>query len=250
MNTRVWVGPAENAPTGWTVVGSLEAFLSTSPHLNPTQIVFDDRAAALRESDFQRVYAHSPLARITRIVGPWRAGIGRTDPAWPLATTLCDGPSNLSDLAGERDWLPLTSGYDECAAAHELANLSGLIICVNIRDPELREMWIDTLQLAGAELKTDGAEVLIQDGSEPLIWPESPRPTEPSIQVIVSLRDDPWNLQHDQHPEWTLRSEQAAERAQANSGSVHQIIRIVASILDPPAAVMQRAVEILKRGPT
>ena len=99
MDEQAWVGPAEQAPLGWTVFPSLEALLD-SP-LRAERIVLDDRAAVLREADFLKVYAHSPLAQITRCVGPWRAGIGRTDPAWPLVTAQASDPCPLKQPS---DW--------------------------------------------------------------------------------------------------------------------------------------------------
>ena len=93
MDERAWIGPAERAPGGWTVFPSLHAFLGSRWH--PRHIVLDDPAALLREADFLKVYAHSPLARLERRVGPWRAGVGRTDPTWPRVTTQASHPCPL-----------------------------------------------------------------------------------------------------------------------------------------------------------
>ena len=216
MDERAWVGPVDQAPVGWTVFPSLEAFLDSPLH--PGQIVLDDRAAVLREADFLRVYAHSPLAQITRCAGPWRAGIGRTDPAWPLVTT-CRSEGEFLD---ESAWRPLTSGYDGLAAEEELLDLSGVSVGVWIADPELRGMWVDSLASAGSELVSDAeAEVQIVAG---VSHPDLPRTHERATPLLVSLRPDPWNAVPDSPRE------------------------IVASVLDSPWSVMQRISRRLKRG--
>ncbi len=209
MDEQAWVGPAETAPVGWTVFPSLEALLD-SP-LRAERIVLDDRAAVLREVDFLKVYTHSPLARITRCVGPWRAGIGRTDPAWPLVTTCRSGGDSLDAAA----WLPLTSGYDGLAAEEEPVDLSGVSVGVRVSDPELREMWVDGLQQFGADLVDEGADILIVD--------ESFRRTGSVHAFVVQLRSDPWN----------------ADTTWAESS--------VASVLDSPVAIMRRVLRVWER---
>ena len=236
MDERVWVGSIAHTPEGWVSCESVEALLASA--LSPQRIVLDDRAAVLREADFARVYAHSPLARIERVVGPWRAGIGRTDPEWPLATTRDPNSVPESGSLEIAPWRPLTIQYDELAFLTTLPDLSGLTCSVEIADSELREMWIHWLEHAGAKLGTHEVDVLIQDGS---IHPtersnlgerSSPTATPACIpDWIVHLRPDPWN------------AEQRANRLTVRP------IEITASVLDSPALVMQRIAAAWKREP-
>jgi len=227
MQERVWVGPAEHIPFGWVGCESVEAFLDSELH--PERIVIDDRAAALREGDFVRLFEHSPFARIERVVGPWRAGIGRTDPEWPLVTrtsrdSLFDGP-----------WRPLTGGYDELAAVEALADLAGMTFAVQISAPELRAMWIDWLSDAGAELRTDEANVLIRDG---FVRPsDASQESAATTHCIVQLLPDPWNAAE------TL----SAHGLNATDEMASRCIEIMASVLDSPAQVMHRILAEWKR---
>ena len=236
MDEQAWVGPAEQAPLGWTVFPSLEALLD-SP-LRAERIVLDDRAAVLREADFLKVYAHSPLAQITRCVGPWRAGIGRTDPAWPLVTT-CRSDGDTLDAAA---WLPLTSGYDGLSAEEEPLDLSGVSVGIRIADPELRGMWIDFLSQFGADRVDEGADVLVVD--------EAFRRTGSAHSFIVQLRSDPWNAD----AEWgesnvafrSAKESPFAER-KATLGAAPTSPVIAASVLDSPTAVMRRVLRMWER---
>ncbi len=223
MDERVWVGQKEHAPNGWTVYSSIGACLALS--VGPEQIVIEDRAAILREADFLRVYEHCPLSRIQRCVGPWRAGIGRTDPTWPTVTTYGTEWASPSDFAAP--YLPLTSGYDELAH-HKLAHhagfvdLAGVTVAVSLSDPQLREMWIDALTSEGAKLApSEEAEVLMMDCPSDLRLRLTAGPPR---RLIVSLFPDPWNAASTTPPE------------------------IVASVLDSPWSVMSHISQRLKRG--
>jgi|GEM_PF-3419209 len=230
MDERVWVGSIAHTPVGWVSCESVEALLASA--LSPTRIVLDDRAAALREADFARVYAHSPLARIERVVGPWRAGIGRTDPEWPLATTRDPNSAPESGSLEIAPWRPLTIQYDELAYLTTLPDLSGLSCSVMIADTELREMWIHWLEHAGAKRGTHKVDVLIQDGSIHPAEQLSPTATPACLpEWIVHLRPDPWNAEQ-----------------RANLQTVRPIV-ITASVLDSPALMMQRIAAAWKREP-
>jgi hypothetical protein len=211
MDERAWIGPAERAPAGWTAFLSLEAYLE-SPW-RASGMVLDDRAAVLREADFLRVYAHSPLAHIERRVGPWRAGVGRTDPVWPRVTMAASDPCPL-DQTG--DWskrpLPMTADYDEIAAAlvAQPVRLDGISICVRITDGDLQQMWEDILCKAGAVLVAlpDCASVRLEDDfhqsehaaaeaicvrltNTPWLFPAS------ANDVAFSTSDSPWSVMLD-----------------------------------------------------
>lgn len=216
MDEQVWIGPAEQAPGGWSVFASLEAFLASFVH--PDRLLLDDRAAVLREADFLKVYSHSPLSGIVRRVGPWRAGVGRTDPTWPLLTTLCQTALPLHEADGH----PLTAGYEELAARQAPTDLSGVTVSVRVTDPELRGMWLDCLASAGAELVADAeAEVQIVVG---VAHSDLPPAHERATPLRVSLHPDPWNVAPDSSRE------------------------IVASVLDSPWSVMTLICQWLKRG--
>ena len=213
MDERTWIGPAERAPVGWTVSPSLDVFLGS--RLPPRRIVLDDPAAVLREADFLKVYSHSPLAQIVRRIGPWRAGVGRTDPVWPRATTQASDPCPLDQPS---DWsevpppLPMTADYDELAATlvAQPVCLKGVICWVQIADRELRKMWEETLRLAGAEVLAmpNSAQVWVLDewygsdheATEVLCvrlttapWLVAPSASE----VAFSTSDSPWSvMQH------------------------------------------------------
>lgn len=227
MDESVWVGPAERTPPGWIGCESVEAFLASAIH--PGRIVIDDRAAMLREADFIRLFEHSPLASIERVVGPWRAGIGRTDPVWPLVTT-----TSRESLAGT-PWRPLTGGYDELAAVETLVDLTGITVAVQISDPELRAMWIDWLGAVGAELRIDAedADVLIQDDC---VLPLNS--IQRCARWIVHLRPDPWNSAETSQPADVIAAE--------SSESLPVIISV--SNLDAPTLVMHRIASEFQRG--
>lgn len=213
MEERAWIGPAEYTPPGWTGFTSLEGFLGS--RWCPDRIILDDPAAVLREADFLKVYAHSPLARLERRVGPWRAGVGRTDPTWPRVTTQASDPCPREQPG---DWsepplpLAMTADYDEIAAAlvSQPVSLEGFRVCVQIADGELRQMWEDILHKAGAELVAlpDASSVRLVDdfhGREcgaaeafcvrlttaPWLVPAS------ASEVAFSTSDSPWSvMQH------------------------------------------------------
>lgn len=168
MNECVWIGPAKHAPAGWIVVPTLEAFLSSSYH--PSQIAIVDQGATLREADFLAIYQHSPLSKLTRSVGPWRAGIGRTDPNWPRLTTWVEAPPLFESLdSGSELPLPLTADYDQISRSENSNSnsnsLRGISVCIRITDQEFRQMWEETLRAVGAEVvdAVESVMVLLTD---------------------------------------------------------------------------------------
>lgn len=175
----------DRTPTGWVGVESVEAYLASA--MFARQILVDDPAAALREADFLKLFEHSPLAKIVRVVGPWRAGVGRTDPAWPLVTTrggISDQPCDCSDRP-----LPMTTDFEEIAASLVAPPvcLDGISVSVQIADGELRQMWEDLLPTVGAELAAlpDSASVWLLD--------DSPRRELPAVKPLcVYLTTAPW----------------------------------------------------------
>ena len=217
MDERAWIGPAEGAPGGWTVFPSREEFLGSRWH--PRHLVLDDPAAVLREADFLEIYAHAPLARLERRVGPWRAGVGRTDPTWPRVTTLASDPCPLDESG---DWseppLPMTADYPEIAAAlvSQSVRLAGIRVCIQIADGELRQMWENLLHEAGAELvaRPDAESVWLVDdfhrrehkAAELLCVRLTTAPwlVPPSASVVAfSTSDSPWSVM--QHMDQRLR---------------------------------------------
>ena len=238
MTECVWVGAVEHTPPGWAGVESVEQLLASS--IQAKRIVIDDRAATLREADFLRIFQHSPLAKIERAVGPWRAGIGRTDSAWPIASTApIDTPVKV-DSTFTVDWVPVTSGYDELAAIASLAHVSdsqlmGISFEVRIVDPELRMMWIDSLRHAGAKPQAINADLFIEVDSESSPISQGPLKTGTPPRLRVSLRPDPWNASHSEE--------------MLAIGSSHPT-EITASILDSPQLVIQRIAKTLKRDPS
>ena len=219
MDARVWVGSIERAPKDWVGFESVEAFLHST--ISAARIVIDDPAAALREADFLRLFEHSPLAMIERVVGPWRAGIGRTDPVWPLVTTRAGDHWSSEQLD---DWsncpLPLTADYEEIATAlvAQPVCLNGISVSVQIADGELQQMWEEILQSAGAEL------VDLPDSA--LVWllDDSPRRELPaSVLFCVYLTTAPW-----------------LDRPSAHA--------VAFSTSESPWSVMQSISERLKRG--
>jgi hypothetical protein len=226
MDDRVWVGPTSRCPAGWSVCDSIEALLTTPG--TPSWIVVDDQAGVLRESGFARLYEHFPLTKIERIVGPWRAGVGRTDPQWPLVTTRREQCISGANTCLETAWSPLTSGYDDLAVEDAVPNLTGLAFNIQITDLELREMWADWLTCSGGELRSTGqVDVLIRDTSQAV-----PVDELSGARCIVTLAPDPWNTA-------TTSSTDNLQRGQA--------FTLAVSILDSPARVTQRALAILPR---
>ncbi len=221
MYERAWIGPAEGAPEGWTILPSLKEFLGARWH--PRHIVLDDPAAVLREADFLQVYAHSPLARLERRVSPWRAGVGRTDPTWPRVTTLasdsCPGeqPGDWSELPLPLP-LPMTADYDEIAAAlvSQPVCLEGIRVCIQIADGDLHQMWENILHQAGAErvaLPDSESVWLVDDfhrrghaaaGVLCVRLTTAPWLVPPSAnEVAFSTSDSPWSVMY--HMEQRLR---------------------------------------------
>lgn len=227
MDDRAWVGPATHCPAGWLEYQSVEALLAAP--CSPNWIVLDDRAGVLRESDFGRLYGYAPLAKIERIVGPWRAGVGRTDPQWPLATTRRDDSLSTGvSSTDEATWHPLTSGYDDLATEATLPDLAGLIFDVQITDTELRKMWIDWLAHSGGELSCAGqVDVLICDN-----FHTSHEDALSVVRCVVMLAPDPWNADSPLNSDGTQSK---------------QPQKLVVSVLDSPARVMQRVMAILPR---
>lgn len=189
MDERVWVGSRERTPAGAVGFDSIEAFLSST--MIAHQILIEDPAATRREADFLKLFSHSPLAQIEREVGPWRAGLARTDPAWPLVTTSLSAHDWSSPLPDE--WagnsLPLTADYEDIAAAAVSLPvcLEGIRFSVQIADGELRQLWEDLLPRAGAEL------VALPDSAEVWLWDGSPRRELPAAETFcVLLTTAPW----------------------------------------------------------
>ena len=236
MDECVWVGSAGLTPPGWGCFASVEAFLAS--RVSPTRIVIDDRAGALREADFLRLYERAPLARIERVVGPWRAGVGRTDPAWPLATTQVGDSPQSPNPQFAAAWSPLTSGYDELLPPPEFVDLSGVSVAVQISDPELRGMWVDSLKLAGAALETAAeADLLVSDHLEPLL-------SGPVPHLIVHLRPDPWNAIPRGIGFQPVIFCRNPDRLEADLMEEPPLV-IAASVLDSPVLVLQRIAEVL-----
>ncbi len=188
MDERVWVGSRGHTPAGWVGIESVEAYLSSA--MSVVRIVIDDPAAVLREADFIRLFECSPLAGIERVVGPWRAGVGRSDPTWPLLTTR-GGDRWFSEQLD--DWsdcpLPLTADYEEIAAAlvAQPVCLDGISFSVQIADGELRQMWEEVLQWSGAEL------VVLPESAAVWLLDESPRSELPTaMPFCVHLTTAPW----------------------------------------------------------
>ena len=218
MAVRIGVGPTVRPLTHSALPPSFEGLVVSSAESQ--FVVIDDPAAQLRETDFLKIYADAPLARIVRRVGPWRAGIGRTDPTWPLATTFAANTFLPDNIPAEALNLPSTSGYEERIPHPVFPDFTGMSVDFRISDPALREMWVDSLKQTGAELGFAEADVLISD------LPESDLSEE--VPMIVSLRPDPWN---------------AAPPQEGGSS-------IAASVLDSPALVMQRIADAWTRDVT
>lgn len=238
MIERVWVGSAEQTPAGWVLCESLEAFQESPYH--PEQIVLDDRAGTFRQTEFLKLFKQSPLARIARVVGPWRAGIGRTDPSWPLVTTRRLDSIHSAQALSESARHPLTGGYDELAAVDDGFDLSGISVDVQLSDPELREMWVDSLKQAGAEIGYGEAEVLITDQLTTLS-------SDPVARLIVHLRPDPWNANRGIgfQPVRACAEVGADDRLEAYPTEEFPLT-LTASVLDSPALVMQRITRALE----
>ena len=185
MDERAWVGSTDRTPAGWVGFESVEAYLASA--MFARQILVDDPAAAFREADFLKLFEHSPLAKIERVVGPWRAGVGRTDPTWPLVTTrggIQDQHSDWSDRP-----LPMTADYEEIAAAQiaQPVCLDGISIWVQIADGELRQMWEELLPTVGAEL------VALPDSASVWLLDDSARSELPAMKPFcVQLTTAPW----------------------------------------------------------
>lgn len=222
MDDQIWVGQDSHTPAGWQGCGSVEALLRLPG--SPRKIVVIDRPAALRQADFDMLFSYAPLAKIERLVGPWRAGLGRTDPQWPLATTRRDDMTSDVDVPSTSDWCPLTSGYDDLAVEGSFPELHGLTFRVQINDAELREMWVDWLTQSGGSLsETSQVDVLIRD------CPDSrSAPTVTTKLCVVTLSHDPWN-------------------AAAAATDCLFSRELVVSVLDSPARIMQRALSASQR---
>ena len=236
---HVGIAPDEYALVDETWFESAKKSLASSSL--PVRLVIVDRAAALREADFLRVYSHAPLARIVRLVGPWRAGIGRTDPTWPLGTTWSEDRVSDVDSLAEVPWCPPTSGYDELVSWPAGADLTGLSVTVRISDQELREMWADSLEEAGAELGFDGTDILVSDNLES-------SPAHPAARLIVHLRPDPWNAIPRGIGFQPVRISEEDDRLEAFPTD-ELPLTITASVLDSPALVLQQIAAALMREP-
>ncbi len=224
MDERVWVGSLERMPAGGVGIQSVESYLTSA--MTAQRIVIDDLAAALREADFLRLFTHSPLARIERLVGPWRAGLGRTDPAWPRVTTRC-GDQWSAELLDDYPVcpLPLTADYEEIAAAlvAQPVCLDGVSVSVQIADGELRQMWEDLLSTVGAELVAlpDSASVWLLDESSRWELPTSEPhcvhlTTAPWLEptsarsIAFSTSDSPWSVMQS-ISRWLKRGDREAD---------------------------------------
>ncbi len=229
MDDCVWVGPEFLCPAGWSTCESVPSLL-TLP-VSPRVIGIDDPAAVLRESDFARLFSCAPLARIERVIGPWRAGVGRTDPQWPLATTLREVPLGGLDSIDGLTWSPLTSSYDDLATEAPVVDLAGTRFGIQISDVELREMWADWLTLSGGELSNDRVDVLIRDTAvrDTLRFGDA-------IRCLVMLSPAPWNaVPGDRGSRSEIRQESAPPH------------EITVSVLDSPSRIMQRVMAAIER---
>lgn len=229
MDDRVWVGPASRCPSGWTSVESIEAILANPA--TPAWVVVDDPSGVLREADFTNLYGHVPFARIERVVGSWRAGVGRTDPQWPLATLRreYDIPEAVPSTA--RSWSPLTSGYEDLASGDVIPDLTGLSFGIQIGDPELRAMWADWLKYAGGELSRDRrVDVLIRDDSTGF-----GDTAVSATRCVIVLTPDPWNF------------EASLDCLADDETGGEQLLELAVSVLDSPARVTQRLLAALSR---
>lgn len=222
MDDQMWVGPDSRCPAGWQGCESLDVMLRLPG--SPRKVVVIDRPATLRQADFDKLFGHAPLAKIERVVGPWRAGVGRTDPQWPLATTRRDDVLPDVNLPSTSDWCPLTSGYDDLAVEDSCPELQGLTFRVQINDAELSEMWVDWLTQSGGSLcETSQVDVLIRDSSN-----TRPETTVTAKLCLVTLSHDPWN-------------------AVAPASDCLFSRELVVSVLDSPARIMQRALSTSQR---
>lgn len=229
MDDRVWVGSASRCPSGWASVESIETILDNPA--NPAWVVVDDPSGVLREADFTNLYGHVPFARIERVVGPWRAGVGRTDPQWPLATLRREYDIPEASLSTARNWSPLTSGYEDLASGSVIPDLTGLSFGIQIRDSELRAMWADWLKYAGGELSRDQrVDVLIRDDSTGFS-----DTTVTATRCVVVLTPDPWN------------SEASPACLTGDETEAEQLQELAVSVLDSPAWVTQRLLTALPR---
>lgn len=229
MDDRIWVGSTSRCPVGWSSLESLEAVRATAAH--PVWVMVDDPAGVLREADFLHLYGIIPFARIERVVGPWRAGVGRTDPQWPLATLHRDDAISDAILFHAAGCLPLTSGYEDLAGGEVIPDLTGLNFGIEIGDPELRAMWADWLTLAGGLLsRAPQVDVLVRDNSAGVCHSQVS-----DNGCVVVLSADPWNAEPS--------PADFADDGVANS----QRYSLTASVLDSPARVTQRLLAVLPR---
>ena len=229
MDDRVWVGPASRCPLGWLSVESMEALFATP--INPAHVVVDDPAGVLREADFLQLYGHAPLSRIERVVGPWRSGVGRTDPQWPLGSLRRQDDLPESTFSEAPTWPPLTAGYEDLSGCDVIPDMTGLSYRLEISDPELRAMWADWLTLAGGQLTRElPVDVLICEDSADLN-----DAMVSAAECIVVLSPAPWNTGNSLH---SLAGHGAANE---------QPFILAASVLDSPARVTQRALDAVQR---
>lgn len=172
-------------------------------------IVVNDPAAILRESDWLKLYAAAPLSRIVRCVGPWRAGLERTDSQWPLSTTVVAGCLDelMAHLSPTK--LPFTASYDERAgtlADIDTLPLRGTIARVVIRQSDLAAMWEDTLRECDVCILREGESthpdrvnlvVTDRDLSSDVVWtirlvPDPWNVSATPKQIVASVLDSPW----------------------------------------------------------
>lgn len=229
MDDRVWVGPASSCPEGWLSVESVAALLAAPTNL--TRVVIDDSAGVLREADFLDLYSHAPLARIERVVGPWRSGVGRTDPQWPLASLRRTDDLPGATLTDASSWPPLTAGYEELSGCDVIPDLAGLEYGLEISDPELREMWADWLTLAGGRLsRKRPVDVLICEDSV-----DFRDASMMAARCVVVLSSAPWNS-----------GDFPACRAwhEAANGQLCSLLTV--SVLDSPARITRRLQDALQ----
>ncbi len=164
-----WIGPSEGLSAshfGWQRFTNVEQFLS---HFRPwAVVVINDPPGLLRHADFQSVWEHAPFARLIRVVGPYRAGLGRTDPQWPSATLWTSGSERLArvDPASLCDrWVPPTAEYIEIEFPSRTAlSLVGTKVALAFSDAELSESWSDwVLALGGTIVAAPHADLQIVD---------------------------------------------------------------------------------------
>lgn len=164
-------------------------------------IVVQHRPREFSQREIDELIGTQPLARFVAALGPWCASHGRSERAWPEATTvpLWDAAARLrreaAVLAGSRTGLPLTASRDEAILFDldpTVSNGPPASVDFDIADRALRDLLIDLVgRPALAPSPSDGGagSVLAWDadplGDDRLRQLSAIRASRPSIRLVA-----------------------------------------------------------------